>query len=316
MKILLILIFQVLLFSQTIDDNKTNGNSSFLEESLEFGEGFRDYISQRVIYFSTNIDNYLSDTPDNKIYNNQTYVHLEQSYEKNQGKSIDGATKFRLRLKLPKLEEKYNLEIWNTKDNSDKSNDLRIDDPKNNQGVNAGISYAKKLKEYLNFTSGLGIKINLNRFEPFAKAAISKQINTSYDWIVDLSERIYISDKNGFDTTSSFEIYKIYNEVYKISTYNEYYWNEQIRNDNIYNSLRLYQELSEKTYLSYVISTTSNNNDSDMQVKTYQAYVSYRYYIKKWIYYDIIPKFSRERVNDFDSNFGIQINFGMFFGKK
>jgi len=316
MKILLILIFQVLLFSQSIDHNKSNKTSSFFEESLQTGESLRNYISERVIFFSTNIDNYLSDSPNDEIYNNQTYIHVEQSYDKQESESIDGATKFRLRLKLPKLKEKYDLEIWNTKDSNDKTNDLRINDPKNYQGVNAGISYSDKLKEYLNFTSGVGVKINLNRFEPFAKAGISKQINTPYNWIVDLSERIYISDKNGFDSTSSFEIYRIYSEVYKFSNYNEYYWNEQQRHDNFYNSLRIYQNLTEKTYLSYVISATSNNKDTQMQVKTYQAYVSYRHYIKKWLYYDIIPKLSRERVNNFDSNYGIQINFGIFFGKK
>jgi len=316
MRILLILVFQVLLFSQSIEDNKSKKTSSFFEESLQTGESFRNYISERVVFFSTNIDNYLSDTPDDKIYNNQTYIHVEQSYDKQENKNFEGATKFRLRLKLPKLKEKYNLEIWNTKDSNDKTNDLRIDDPKNNQGVNAGISYSDKLKEYLNFNSGVGIKVNLNRFEPFAKASISKQINTSYNWIVDLSERIYISDKNGFDSTSSFEIYRIFSEIYKFSNYNEYYWNEQQRHDNFYNSLRIYQTLSDKAYLSYVVSTTSNNNDSEMQIKTYQGYISYRYYIKKWLYYDVIPKYSRERVNDFDSNFGIQVNLGIFFGKK
>ncbi|NQY94614.1 MAG: hypothetical protein HRT43_10635, partial [Campylobacteraceae bacterium] len=69
-------------------------------------------------------------------------------------------------------------------------------------------------------------------------------------------------------------------------------------------------------YLSYVLSAASNNNDSEMEVKNYQAYISYRFYIKKWFYYDVIPKYSWERVDDFDGNYAIQINFGMFFGKK
>ncbi|OUR72430.1 hypothetical protein A9Q76_03785 [Arcobacter sp. 31_11_sub10_T18] len=311
------MIFQVLLFSQEIKNNKlSNNNSSLLEKSLTQGESFRAYLSERLIYFSTNIDNYLSNKPDDKIYDNPTYIHIEQSFEKKQGQSIGAVTNFRLRLKLPKLKEKYKIEIWNKKETNDESNDLRIDDPKNDQGVNAGISYVDKIKEYLNFSSGLGVKLKLDEFEPFAKASISKQIDYKNDWIVDLSERIFLSDKNGFDTTSSFEIHKIFNDVYKFSSYNEYYWNKKIKDDNFYNSLRLNQTLSKKRYLSYVLSAASSNSDSTLEVKNYQAYVSYRHYIKKWLYYDVIPRYSWERVNDFDPDYGIQINFGMFFGKK
>ncbi|NQY95228.1 MAG: hypothetical protein HRT43_13775, partial [Campylobacteraceae bacterium] len=228
--------------SQPVENDKqSNNNSSLLEESLSQGESLRTYLSERLVYFSTNIDNYLSNKPDDKIYDNPTYIHIEQSFEKREGQKIGPVTNFRLRLKLPKLKEKYKIEIWNKKENNDKSNDLRIDDPKNDEGVNAGLAYVDKIKEYLNFSSGLGVKVKLDEFEPFAKAAVSKEINYSNDWIVDVSERIFLSDKNGFDSTSSIEIYKIFSEVYKFSSYNEYYWNKKIKDDNFYNSLRLYQ---------------------------------------------------------------------------
>jgi len=311
------LIFQVLLYSQELKEKQErSNNSSLLEKSLTQSESLRDYVSEKFIYFSTNIDNFLSNKPDDKIYDNPSYIHIEQSFEKKQGQSIGSTTNFRIRLKLPKVKEKYKIEIWNKKERNDKSNDLRVEDPNSEEGVSAGITYMDKIKEYLNFSSGIGVKIKLDKFEPYAKASISKQINYTNDWIVDLSERIFFSDKNGFDSTSSFEIYKIYSKVYKISNYNEYFWNEKERDDNFYNSIRVYQTLSKKRYLSYVLSASSNNNSSTLSVKNYQAYVSYRYYIKKWLYYDVIPRYSWGRVDDFNSNHAIQINFGMFFGKK
>ena len=306
-----------MLFSQEIKNKKLNNNNSpLLEKSLTQDESLRDYLSERLLYFSTNIDNFLSNKPDDKIYDNPTYIHIEQSFEKKQGQSIEVNTKYRLRLKLPKLKEKYKIELWNKKESNDDSNDLRIDGSINEQGANADISYFDQIKKYFNFSSGLGVKLKLDEFEPFVKASISKQIDYKNDWIVDLSERIFLSDKNGFDTTSSFEIHKIFNDIYKFSSYNEYYWNKKVKDDKFYNSLRLNQTLSKKIYLTYVLSAASSNSESTLEVKNYQAYIFYRHYIKKWFYYDLIPRYSWERINDFDPNYGIKINFGMFFGKR
>ena len=77
----------------------------------------------------------------------------------------------------------------------------------------------------------------------------------------------------------------------------------------------MFQNISKKDYLSYVVSGTTNDSDSSLQVKNYQTYVSYRHYVRPWMYYDIIPRYIWERSNDFDPKYAISINFGMLFGK-
>jgi len=316
----MMIITSVLLLSQGLKEakmkNSTSNENSLLEKSLQKSKGFREYIAERLVYFSTNIDNYLASKPDTEIYDNPTYLLIEQSFEKNQNQNIDTITNFRLRLKLPKFKEKYGIEIWNKKESNDKSNDLRVDDFNENEEFNAEIGYFDKIREYLNFSTSIGLKLRIDKFDPFAKAKINREFNIVDAWKVDLTQMIFISNDDGFESTSSFEIFKIFNKTYKFSNYNEYFWQEKIRDDNFYNSLRLYQNLSSKDYLSYVISAETNNEDeSSLTIKNYQTYVSYRHFIKKWLYYDIIPKYTWKRSRDFDAEYGIRINLGMFIGK-
>ena len=71
-----------------------------------------------------------------------------------------------------------------------------------------------------------------------------------------------------------------------------------------------------KDYLSYVVSASTNNDESNLQVKDYQAYVSYRHYIKRWVYFDLVPKVIWKREYDFATHYAFRINFGVYIGNR
>ena len=173
-----------------------------------------------------------------------------------------------------------------------------------------------QLKEHLNFSAGLGVRIKWDEFDPYARVKVIRDINITQDWESSLAQKFYLYEKRGLESTSSYEIYKQYSEEFRFSNYNEFFWKEQDRDDNFYNSFRLNQTLSEKDSFNYVTSASTNNVDSNLQVKNYQVYVAYRHYFKRWFYYDVIPKYIWEREHDFNPNYAIRVNLGMFIGKR
>jgi len=108
--------------------------------------------------------------------------------------------------------------------------------------------------------------------------------------------------------------YKI-NSQYMFSNYNEYYINSKIKNDNIYSSLRINQKLTKKSYINYVTSIDINDEESNLQTKKYKTYISYRKYIRRWLYYDIVPYIEWERDNNFNEKLGLKVNLGILISK-
>lgn len=316
--IFLLFSLSILVFGNHLEekDKYDESQASLLEQSLHEGIIFRDYLSERFTAFSTSVDNYLADEPDSKLYENKSFIHFQSSIEKIQDSQTSNKFDVKIRIKLPKTKKRFRFEFENVDNTNDSSKDARINDVNDNESFAAGIGYVKQLKEYLSFSTGVGVRLKINEFDPYIKAKLRKTFNMPSEWKSDLAQKVYLFNDRGLESTSSYEIYKVFNDTYKFSNYNEFFWKEHDRDDNIYNSFRLYQNVSKKDYLSYVTSVTTNNIDSNLQVKDYQAYVSYRHFFKKWAYYDVIPKFIWQREDDFDIKYGIRINLGMFIGRR
>ena len=311
---ILLLVLKIFLFANS--ENKNEQNSSLLEKTLYKAEVVRDYISNKFTYFTTNVDNFLANEPDNHIYDNPSFIFLEYTFDKSEGNSVENKARFKIKTRLPRSKAKYRIEIGNKEDTNDNSNDIRIEDIDKNDNVNVGVNYIDNIKEYLSLSHGAGIRLKFDEFDPYAKVKANKKIDYSNNWKGDTTQRFYFSHERNLESTTSFEISRIFSDTYKFSNYNEYFWRKDDEDNNFYNSLRLYQNLSKRDYISYVASATTNDEESNLKVKNYQTYVSFRYYIKKWMYYDVIPRVTWQEEDDFDSNYGIRINLGMFIGRK
>lgn len=310
----LILLLQVFLFSDNKDPNIKD--ITLLEMILQKSEFSREHLSERLIYYATDIDNFLVNEPRDTILENTSYIHIQFGTEKGQDDKIKNLATFKIRLDLPRVKNKYRLELGNKEETNDKSSDIRANDIKRKDDVQLGLSYIDSLKNYFNYSLGGGVKFKLNEIDPYVKANANKDFSYSSDWKGVISQNFYLSNKRNLESRSSYEVSKVFNKNFKFSNFNEYIWKQKEEDDNFYNSLRLFQNLSKKDFLSYIISTTTDFNNSILKTRNYQTYVSYRHYVKKWLYYDVIPRYIWQRDKDFDPKYAIRFNFGMFIGKK
>ena len=316
------LFLNVLLFSghSAHDEEYDSKDPSLLEQTLHQGVTFRHYVSKKFTKFSNGVDNFLSNENNEKFEENRSFVHFQYAIEKIKNQKTNNNFNVSLRIRVPQAKKKYRLELGSLDKTNNESqeelNDARIDDVSKTEDFAAGIGYVNQLKDYLDFSSGIGVRLKFDEFDPYIKAKAIREIMITPDWNSNLIQKFYLFNKRGLESTTSYEIFKTYSETFRFSNYNEFFWREQDRDDSFYNSLRLYQTLSQKDHLSYVTSASTNNVDSNMQVKNYQVYVSYRHYYKRWFYYDVVPKYIWQREDDFNPKYAIRFNIGMFLGKR
>ena len=311
--LLLIIIHTLLLSFHNHEINQYNKNESNLEKTLDKVENKLKIVYDKLNISSKNIDEFITKEYDNTIYTN-SYIRFETSIEKRESNSVKIKPNIDIRIKLPKLKDKLSL-TFNNNDNKINPNYQDSNEKINykDDDYNVGILY-NIIKRDINLKFRVGAKISFNPYL-YVKAEAKKKFDLNQNNNLILEQKVKYSDKYEIDNYSSIRYnYKI-NKNYLFSNFNEYYINSKINDNNLYNSFRINHIISNDSYLNYVTSVDSNDDNSTFQTKRYGVYVSYRKYIRKWLYYDLLPNIQWKRDNDFNTNTGIKINIGIIIKK-
>lgn len=308
-KILLISIISsnLLLGSQSGDEN-------FLEKIIHQTNDYRKSIHKKLINSSSNIDNFFFEQKNLDLEDySQTYALFEISTYKNHNDSIEFDQKLNIKLKLPRLKE--NIKLMFESDEKRESLDF-IEEQNKTKDYNLSLFYDNVLKNDLKLKTKIGLKLN-DGLNPFIKSEISKVWEDIYGLDFIISEAIRLSKRKDFENTSYFQITKKIDEYLYLHSYNEHYWEEELRKDSqVYNTIYLNQKISDKKYLTYQIDANTNNIDSNLRLKRYSIKLKYKEYIRNWIYFEVIPENYYNYENNFEDSYAIRLNFGILFNKE
>jgi len=271
-------------------------------------------INDGVNSFSHYIDETITQEESSYTYTD-SYIHMQIYNKKIQSSKNDIGVNFKVRLRLPNLKEKYRLVLDNddNKIAQDEFEDSSETVAYKDDNYNLSLQY-KTFKKYINFQTSAGIKFRKSPYL-FLKAVATKEYDITQKWYLEASQTLQLSTKKSLENTTSLNLHRDINEKLHFVNHNEYYWNEKENIDNTYNSLRLNHKLSPNQIFNYVIGLSSNNSESNFQTKNYDAYLSYKHYVRKWLYFDIVPKVFWDRENDFDAKYAFQFNIGIVLGK-
>lgn len=289
-------------------------NTPELEKRLYQSANLRHYLADMVTETVVDFDNYLSDDADLDYDGNVSYLHLEYSFEKNKGDDISNKLKLRTRIYLPKVTKRLRLIIENEDNTNDKYDDFRTGDLDHDRSLNVALEMVPEKENKWNPKGSVGIKVS--KLDPYLKFTMKRNWEMTELWELEFRQKNYLYLKQNFHNTSSAEAFRDITPTIKFSNYNEFFWKEEEKIEKFYNSFRFFQRLAKRDYLSYVTSISTNNDESNMQVKEYQAYVSYRHYIKRWVYFDIVPKIIWPREHDFNAEYAFRFNFGIYIGNR
>lgn len=296
----------------------SNENSS-LDKILANIDETVNFININLNNYSKNLDEFLTNQYDESIYD-RSYIKFENSFEYDKYGDFSYTPKFTLRLKLPKLQKRFSLEIDNTENSINQNiNENNIDIDSNEKvkfkddNYSIGLIYNRISKD-INLSFKSGVKVSANSFV-YIKTSAFKTVNINENSEILIKDEIRFSDRYKIDNSFIINYNYIFNEKYQFSNYNEYFFNSIKKDDEIYNSIRLTDKINDKRYLNYVFSIYSNNINSELEIKDYTLYLSHRKYIKNWLYFDVIPSLTFQQIYDYNVNPGIKFNLGIISKK-
>lgn len=311
MKILLItLLFLTTLYST----EKAKKHKNLFESTLDLIEEKIEIIHNNLNTSSKYIDEYITDKEDDLIYTD-SFIRIENSIEKFESDDIEFEPNIDIRLALPKLKDKFSITIDNNDENiiNQEYQDSNERINQNDDNYNIGLLY-NTMKKDINLKFKIGLKTTSSPYF-YAQGTVGKQFTINKHSSINLEEKLKYSHKNKFDNYFSFRYNYDFNEKYSFHNYNEYHVNSKLKDNNTHNSIRLHHKISNTKYLNYVVAVDSNDYQSNFKTKEYQTYVSYRNFIRKWLYYDIVPSLRWERDNDFDRDIGLKLTLGVLISK-
>lgn len=302
-----------LVYSLILPTFLLSNEGSLLDNTLDKFDDTIKSLHENINIYSKNIDEFLTNKYDNSIYN-QSFIRFENSFDYSKYENFNYNPTFSLRIKLPKLQERFSLEIDNT-DNTIEQNSNDSNEKLNykDDNYNIGLIY-NRLSRGINLSFKTGVKLSTEPFV-FIKTSAYKQFEIDDQSSILFKDEIRLSDRYNLDNSFIINYAYMINENYTFSNYNEYFINSIKKDDEIYNSLRLTNKINDKEYLNYVFSTTSNNIDSELEIKEYKLYWSYRRYMKQWLYFDVVPSMAFQEVYNYKINPGVKFNLGLFIGK-
>lgn len=292
------------------EENKNS--DTYLEQIIENTNDFRKNIHNSIVDLSFDVDNYFDDRVRKIDEYHSSYGLIELSAFQNQHESIQFDQKIKIKLKLPKLKDRFKL-VFESDEIRENIDFIENHDKNNNDDFNLALAYDKIFRDSIDFKTKVGIKLK-SKIDPFIKVELKNKWKDIKTIDLTISQALKQSVDKKLESTSYLLLDKQLNDMYSLHNYNEFYWKSENRRDTEYfNSIYLHQKLSNKNYFTYTLDMNTNNIDSNMKIKRYSAKIKYRHYLTKWLYVDTIPEnFYKEELN-FKPRYALRFNLGMYF---
>ncbi len=288
---------------------------SFLDTLIADTNDHRKDIHNYIVTLSSDVDNFMSD--DETMINRKDYAAayglIELSAFQNQHESVNFDQRVKIKLKLPKLKDKFRL-VFESDDIDENKDYIENKKSNKNDDFNLALSY-QTMKKYAELKAKVGIKLR-SKLDPFLKLSAKKtweDIN-GIDFVI--GQDIKQSVVKKLETTSYYEVAKKFNDYYSLHQYTEYYWQSNERSDSqILPSIHLKQKIDAKNHLTYSFSSNIDNIDTNLRLKRHSVQIKYRHLIKKWLYVDAIPENYYSYDNNFKPRYAMRFNLGIYFNK-
>lgn len=294
-------------FAKAEENKKSEDNwtweQAFIRSNLYVTEVF-DGVAEK-------IDLFLS-RKDKSNRRNDTSVKIENSSNSSEGQWVTNYTHLNVNLRLPNLEEYWQLK-FTTYDNLEES-----------RGVRRG--YLPQVPREKNYGASIGL------FKKLGK------IRTAFQPRIELQDPLKVSHSLRFDSVANLETYEIHprleffanpdkgtgifggvnlnfilSKYYNLIVINEGEYQEKLNLFSSNSGLILQQNISEKSALSYNIFFNSNSRPA-YHLESYSFSISWSEVIyKKILDYQIIPHLDFSREASFKGSAGLTFNISINF---
>ncbi len=286
--------------------------------SLLFGDfnttildNYHDKLSKILIDSSNSVDNYFIDT--NTTKKNKTEAELKTSFAVESNRKSEYSLRLRLRINLPKIQEKFKLFFEDEDSDNIFYDGTRLDNQYRvkNKNYFLRLDFWEFIFRKIDFTSGVGIKFRKFNLYPYINLKV-KYLFENRDLIANSRFRLYSDGK--FENAVTLSKIEHFNKSLYILYRNFFKYKDSTHSTTIINSISTTKIISHKKELSVGIAFASRLDRLKAYLSYQQLYIAYReIFYKDWLYYEITPSILWREENDFDSSHRIMFNLGMKF---
>lgn len=249
---------------------------------------------------------------------NTTNVRILGSVATTEREGFSGNAAFRVRLRLPRLENMFQLEIDNLNNNlnldSDTATNQTLQNTTFSQNASAGLSF---FKDILGIQSKLSFRFIFKDAVPFANWRLSRRFVVNSKQNLNLISDVFGDTKNrtGQRTTVYYDISLDKKNLLRF--FNEGTYRHEDHTYNTLNGVGLFHTVNDRTLLSYNASVSGLNpqGESHFYANTYDLSTTYRYRVySQFVYVDLTPKVSFPKKYEFRSNWSLTFHLEIILG--
>jgi hypothetical protein len=299
MKFLIILILIPLIGFASPAEEPENNDISILESA-------RDFLGDRANFAANQIDSFFAtERADDEL--GRSRIRIRSQFLTREGTISDLNNQYRINLKLPNLEKKFNYEFNKKKETK----------PKNTGSISSQGMIKPKKKGFSDgwiFNSDIGVSVGIPP-KLVTRARLRKNFEMG-SFIHRFAEQItYITDESGWLEETSIDSDYILksNLIFRFINYKR--WRILQKDFRTNHGPTLLHRISENDALNYSTTAQSVIDGGTWYIENYRISLNYRKNIyRQWIYFDIIPGIDFPKINSFRRTPYITFQLELLFG--
>lgn len=280
----------------------------------------RDYLSEKVINFATDIDRFFGNER-NYQESNKSVVQLALGRASGYGGNDKLVLAARANLNLPSTEKRLHLLLESNPDQnitgeppqSQQTTPLtnNIDKP---QSFGLALRYQKIKEELkaLHLSADAGLKFQGINIDPFVRARGSYSVPLD-QWRLKAEESVYWFNTIGAGETTQLDLEHLLSEPVLFRATSNATWLHDKQNFDLRQDLSIYHTVSDRTALLYQASAIGVSNPQ-VELTGYIVSMLYRYRLhRNWMFFNLNPQLVFPKADNFKRNFALNMRLEMLF---
>jgi hypothetical protein len=276
----------------------------------------RDFISDKIITYSKNLDRFFGDERYFQEHN-KSVVQLDLSETLGQAGIQNFGFAGKVKIDLPAVSKRLKFVLESNpeqKSANEVSKDQLVIPVKEIVPANfaASLRFEHQQEDVWSFSSDAGVKIQAP-LDPFTRARGSYTISIG-QWRLKFAETIFWFNTLGLGATSQLDLERILNPYLLFRATSTTTCYKDPRLCDIRQDLSVFHTLSERAAWIYQASVVATNQPK-LQETTYVALARFRYRLhKNWVYFELTPQMSFPREDDFRRNAQLLMRLELLLG--
>lgn len=283
---------------------------------LESMDSPRNYLSEKVVDISTEVDHFFGDPRYFQEYNKSVIqIYLNQSIVESGNFTtwIDGQAK----IDLPSAEKRFHL-VLESDPEKKAANETKLDqtaqpkDTKLPKQYAASLRYERAEESLWHYSADSGVNVQFP-LDPFIRTRGSYEVPLE-DWRLKLAETVFWFSTLGLGQTIQFDMTHVLSEPLLFRATSTATCFESPQLCNLRQDLSLYHTVNDRNAVLYQLSMLGDDNPK-LKETAYVLLVRYRYKLhREWMYFEVTPQLSFPRTDDFRMNGSLLFRLEMLFG--